>query len=338
MNLIKSIQTWLVPDLSIPRGNYHATMFTETDRPYKLFLMVNGQGLGTLVINASTVVNLNQTSTDLIYHYIRGTDFDNTIQFMRKKYKQPDNSLAKDYEELIDQIEAFLDVNDQAPYSELDKNEENSEVNDDQVAWLLVDSVSEKPTTESDQWNAKLDQAVQDGYPHIMLVGPDVLRHDWIEKFVKYSEEIGVIVGISTKVVDEDQTILEKLIREGLDHLSVWIEKSEIVTDPNLSWLVGKDLFVEAYLSKELSINELEKVVRNLESISIKNISWDSSLISGSFETIRAILALDKRSVNLRSYSIPNKAELINADRYQRSEIGNVFLQDGSRWIKPLVN
>ncbi|HWS22894.1 MAG TPA: hypothetical protein VN226_00460 [Anaerolineales bacterium] len=338
MNLIKSIQTWLVPDLSTPRGNYHATMFTETDRPYKLFLMVNGQGLGTLVINASTVVNLNQTSTDLIYHYIRGTDFDNTIQFMRKKYKQPENSMAKDYEELIDQIEAFLDVNDQAPRSELNKNEDYAGGNDDQMAWLLVDSVVEEPTTQVDIWKAKLDQAVQDGYPHIMLVGSDILKHVWIEKFVRYSEEIGVIVGISTRVVDEDRPLLEKLISEGLDHLSVWIEKSEAVIDPILPWLVSKDLFVEAYLSKELQENELDKVLRNLGSLSIKNISWDPNINPGSVQTIRMILARDKGSVKLSSYSIPNKTELNNADRYQRSEIGNVFLQDGSRWIKPLVN
>jgi|GEM_PF-6633167 len=334
MNLIKSIQSWLLPDFSIPRGNYHATVFTETDRPYKLFLMVDGQGLGTLVINASTVVNLNQTSTDLIYHYLRGTDFDNTIHFMRKKYRQPDDSLARDYEELIDQVETFLDVVDQSPRSELDPSEENGSSIDDQVAWMLVDEEAGKPPAGVGFWKAKIDQAVNDGYPHIILVGSEILKQGWIGELVKYTEEIGLIVGISTRVVPEDQEILEKLIREGLDHLSVWIGKGEAVNDPILPWLMSKDLFVEAYLTQDLPTDELVKVVSVLESKAIKNISCNTTLTLGSIETIRTTLAQANRSVNLRSYSIPYKAELINADRYIKSEIGNIFLPDGSRWVK----
>lgn len=339
MKLIDSIQKWLLPNTSIPRGNYHGTVFTEKDQPYKLFLMVDGQGLGTLVINASTVVNLNQTSTDLIYHYIRNTNIEDTIRFMRRKYKQTQETLSKDYTELIKQIESFLEVNDQSPRTNLDAFEQKlGDVVDNKVAWFFLNEFDNNFVADGEFWKIKINEAIKDGFPHIILLGGAVFKQPWIEAFVRHTEDAGIVAGIIAEVEEDDQPILETLIRVGLDHLCVLIKNERAINSLVLSWLIKQDLYLEAHLKPESHTSNFETMVNSLERFSFNNLTIDESVFMESGNKESQFADRIKSSLIKRNYEPPIQEIPSEESGWIRSEHGNVFLADGSRWTRAFTN
>ena len=59
---------------TIPAGIYMYQAPPEADLPYKLHLRVEADGSGILIINASTVLHLNQSAAEYAYHLVKGKD------------------------------------------------------------------------------------------------------------------------------------------------------------------------------------------------------------------------------------------------------------------------
>ena len=57
----------------IPAGIYTYQAPPDADLPYKLHLRVEPDGTGILIINASTVLHLNQTAVEFAYYVIDGS-------------------------------------------------------------------------------------------------------------------------------------------------------------------------------------------------------------------------------------------------------------------------
>lgn len=269
MKLKDKINNWFFPDLSIPRGNYHATKFTVNNQPYKLFLMVDGQGLGTLIINASTIVNLNQTSTDLLYHYVKDESMERTMRFMGKKYVQPASEIQIDYERLLEEIEGFIGVEDQAPRSVIN-GDELSEGDATTTYWYL-----DGEKTDLEGWKARLDQAVEDGIPHFVFVGEDLLRIPWLKDLIEHTETLGVVAGIATKLSLVDKEILEGLLRVGLDHVALILDSAEAIDHDLMRWMSDEDVFIEIFFESCFPIEDISSAMADLGQYSVHGILID---------------------------------------------------------------
>lgn len=275
MNIKNKINNWFFPDLSIPRGNYHATKFTVENEPYKLFLMVDGQGLGTLIINASTIVNLNQTSTDLLYHYVRDESMDRTLWFMGKKYTQPKQAVQLDYERLLDEIESFIGLEDQAPRSAI-SGEDIEEENSGTVHWH-IDRAS-----QLHEWEKKLDHAVEDGIPHFVFAGEDILHIDWLKELIEYTETLGVVAGLATKCGLSDKAIITDLLRVGLDHIVLMVDQPEDIDHEFVKWLSDGDVYIEIQFSNTFPKTEIQSATKELRKFNVHGFMVDSDIGSPS--------------------------------------------------------
>ena len=69
-NILKSIRSQFSPVEVIPPGTYHYLSPQDDPRNYRLHLRVEPDGNGVLIINASTILHLNQTATEYAYYLV----------------------------------------------------------------------------------------------------------------------------------------------------------------------------------------------------------------------------------------------------------------------------
>lgn len=329
MNLKQKMMNWLVPDLSTPRGNYHATLFTPDDKPYKLFLMVDGQGLGTLVVNASTVVNLNQTSTDMVFQYIHGAGLEAITRFINKKYTHAKASAGEDFKELLGEIESFLGKEDLTPRSGLNGVTNGIEVRETQIGVLVLDVVAGEVGTSLAQWKNAIDELVSDGFPHILIVGKNALRYEWLEALVAYTEEIGVVCGLATWLAEEEKPILKNLLRVGLDHLTLAPQKISMISAELINWLNEQDIFFDVALNASKPEIEIQTDLDDLLAAGVKHLVLPGATDPKVFQLVHERISTVGGSV--QSLVIPNT---VGSDVFTRSEVGNIVLSDGKRYME----
>ena len=69
MNFFTQMFTKVEP---LPSGTHHMQAMQD-EKPYRLHLRLQKDGSGLLILNASTVMQLNPTAAECAYHFIKGT-------------------------------------------------------------------------------------------------------------------------------------------------------------------------------------------------------------------------------------------------------------------------
>ncbi len=90
MNIFEKISDRFSKVTPLPEGTHHLQA-TQDEKPYRLHLRLRADGSGLLILNASTVLQLNPTAAEYAYHFIKGTTpkkprnkFPNAIEWIRK--------------------------------------------------------------------------------------------------------------------------------------------------------------------------------------------------------------------------------------------------------------
>lgn len=72
-SLRKSILNLFSPVEPIPAGTYHYIAPPEDPRNYRLHLRLEPGGKGILIVNAATVLHMNETAAEYAYHLVNCT-------------------------------------------------------------------------------------------------------------------------------------------------------------------------------------------------------------------------------------------------------------------------
>jgi hypothetical protein len=73
-NIVKRLKSIFFDKAQVlPPGLYNYQAPQDSDYQYRLHLRIEPGGEGLLIINASTVLHLNQTATEYAYHLIQQT-------------------------------------------------------------------------------------------------------------------------------------------------------------------------------------------------------------------------------------------------------------------------
>jgi hypothetical protein len=70
-SLIAPLRRMFTPAQPIQAGIYHYQSPPDDPRNYRLHLRVEDDGTGILIVNASTVLHLNQTATEYAYYFVQ---------------------------------------------------------------------------------------------------------------------------------------------------------------------------------------------------------------------------------------------------------------------------
>lgn len=230
----------------IPQGRY--TYRGEGDfTGLALQLRVEPEGNGLLIINANTVLFLNETSTAYAYFLMQGLTTEEVVSKIRSIFRVKERLVRSDYEKLVYTISTLAQTEEVDPISYLDlkKIEPFSQV---YSAPLRVDlSVTfrcqnrcvhcyaggshETKELTTDEWKQVIDRLQEVGVFILTFTGGEPTIRKDLPDLLIYGQKKGLVTGLITNGRNlTDEKYVKNLEESGLDFVQVTLEshKSEV--------------------------------------------------------------------------------------------------------------
>jgi MoaA/NifB/PqqE/SkfB family radical SAM enzyme len=197
-----------------------------------------------LIVNAATVLHLNQTATEYARLLIEGIDEEQVARTMAARYRVGREQAQEDYHNLREKIVTLATTVDLDPVTYLDMEQvapfsahTRAPYRADLALTYRIDAtgtldpearrrVDRELTTA--EWEQILWQLWNAGVPHAVFTGGEpTLRMDLVE-LVRYAEGQGMVTGLLTNGrCLRDPEILNGLLLAGLDHVQITLISHE---------------------------------------------------------------------------------------------------------------
>ena len=239
MSFVKKIFT----RTKIPQGRY--TYRGEGDfSGLALQLRVEPDGNGLLIINANTVLFLNETSTAYAYFLMQGLTTDEVVSKIRGIFRVKERLARLDYEKLVYTISTLAQTEEVDPISYLDlkKIEPFSQ---EYSAPLRVDlSVTfrcqnscvhcyaggshETQELSTNEWKQVIDRLQEIGVFILTFTGGEPTIRQDLPDLLSYGQKKGLVTGLITNGRNlTDEKYVKILEASGLDFVQVTLESHE---------------------------------------------------------------------------------------------------------------
>jgi len=96
------------PIQPLPAGIYHYQSPPEAGAAYRLHLRLEADGTGLLILNAHTMMHLNQTAAEYCYHLVRQTREDEALRQISKRYRIDRRQVGIDFTDIKTRIESLI--------------------------------------------------------------------------------------------------------------------------------------------------------------------------------------------------------------------------------------
>lgn len=291
-NFIKQLKSIFFDKAQVlPPGLYNYQTPPDSDYQYRLHLRIEPGGEGLLIINASTVLHLNQTAAEYAYHLIKQTPRSEVLESVTKRYQISYIDAAQDFDHFISRIETSINTPDLDPVTYLDFERSTPYIdfpvapyrldcaltyklsNNDEFGLSPEDRV--KRELSFDEWKLILEKAWSNGIPHVIFTGGEpTLRPDLFEIIIK-AEELGMVTGLATDGLRlSENDYFEKLLNTGLDHLLITFDPENEQSWEALRDIIPQDIHTTVHLTVEKSTREAYvKVFDEFKNIGVENIS-----------------------------------------------------------------
>ncbi len=267
MNTINNLFERFFPSARpLQPGVYHYQAPTDAPKPYRLHLRIENDGSGILILNASTVLHLNQTAAEFAYYLIQETPTEEVIRQVVKRYNVSTEEARRDYKDLKDRMEVMIVTPDLDPVTFLDFERKEPYTGDLSAPYridcALTYQLPEERVTgitpvervkrelRTPEWKTILKKAWDAGVPHAIFTGGEpTLRPDLIE-LVEYTEELGMVAGlISSGHRLTNTEYLHQLLAAGLDHLMLVLDPTDEVAWEALRDIMPEDIYTTVHLT-----------------------------------------------------------------------------------------
>ena len=212
---------------------------------FRLHLRNAGGGHGILSINASKILHLNPTATELAKHILEGDDEQRTVQAMKKRYRGVSlDQLGRDYDQLKNTLFSLAKTDDVCPitYLDIDRIEPftmpvSAPYRFDlaltygcnvECSHCYVERPKDMKSLSLEEWKKVLDKVWEIGTPHVCFTGGEATLHPNLVELVQYAQEVGLVTGLLTNGrALADKAFLQKLVDGGLDHIQITLESHD---------------------------------------------------------------------------------------------------------------
>lgn len=307
----------IIPEPLKP-GLYHWKTPDDAPVQYRLHLRIEDEGIGVMIVNASTVLHLNNTASEHAYMLVQGSSEEEAAQSISERYRVGRKRALKDHREFRDQIE-ILATNPQVDpivYLDFERQEPRDETPSSPYRMDLaltyrcdqsgaVDPLAKRRVDRelnSDEWNTILDTIWKVGVPHVTFTGGEPTLRDDLRELIAHAEELGQVTGLLTDGKRLAQAAyLEELAQAGLDHILVAIDLADPKSETGLKNALASEVYTAAHLTitpeNAASLHEHLKQIANLGATAISLSASDrsealASALSEAREHI-AILGMD---------------------------------------------
>jgi MoaA/NifB/PqqE/SkfB family radical SAM enzyme len=238
MSILDTVKSWFTPHKPLSKGIVHYQTPSDAEAQYRLHLRIEPDGSGLLVVNAATILHLNQTAAEYARLLIQGTDDETAAQTIARRYRVKKAQAREDYSQLRDHILTLATAVDLDPvtYLGMERAEPFSAQTsapyraDLALTYRMDESgaldpgarkrVDRELTTEG--WQAILQKLWDVGVPHVCFTGGEPTLRDDLVELIRYAEGLGQVTGLLTDgCCLQDQAYLGQLLLAGLDHLQI---------------------------------------------------------------------------------------------------------------------
>jgi len=292
MNILNRITENFSKAQPLPAGIHHLQA-TEDEKPYRLHLRLQKDGSGLLILNASTVLQLNPTAAEYAFHFIKGTNPEETAEQISKRYRVDKKIALADFANFADQIHTLISTPDLDPASFLNfervaPHSADSTLRLDcaltyqlpentQAEYAPVKRVERELTT--DEWKLIMDKAWQAGIPHIIFTGGEATLREDLPQLIAHAEKNGQVCGLLTdglKLADKDY--LEILLQTGLDHVMLILQPNDPRSWKAIETIVPQDLFLTVHLTlNNKNVEDAKDILQKLANLAVENISLSAA-------------------------------------------------------------
>ena len=261
----ETLRRLFTPPEILPSGNFKYVAPPESPIHYRLHLRIDDTGEGILIVNASTVLHLNQTATEYAYYLVNNYSAESAASHVASRYNINKEQATKDYQEFIDKILTLVETPDLDPVAYLDFDRQrpfkNAKIpyrldcaltydqpDGDSMPPQLADRVERELSTE--EWQEIIHKASAAGIPHMVFTGGEpTLREDLIT-LLNDCEVEGLVTGvISGSLKLGEPEFLEALLQSGLDHLMVIMQPESESYWSILSTVLPADLYTAVHIT-----------------------------------------------------------------------------------------
>ena len=277
-----------------PPGNYHAVSQTDDGAPLRLHLRVEKKGEGILILNASTILHLNPTATEVAYHVIQQTPEEGIIAEFVKRYRVDAETARTDIQDFKGRLHSLINQPDLDPEVFLDVNRVDPHSHDLSaplrldcaVTYQMSDGTTSQyaPTNrvarnlDTDEWKQIINKAWQAGIPHIIFTGGEPTIRPDLAELIQTAEDLGQVTGLITDGLRfTEKDYLHKLLQSGLDHVLFILDPEESQSWEALHDVMGEDIFVTVHLTvTEKMLTSLSKIFDKVKKAGVRSVSISS--------------------------------------------------------------
>jgi pyruvate-formate lyase-activating enzyme len=274
----------------LPAGSYHLQTMLE-EAPCRLHLRLHEDGSGLLIVNASTVLQLNATAAEYAYHLVKGSTPEHATREIASRYRVSKGIAREDYQDFVDRIHTLVTTPDLDPVSFLDF-ERAAPHSADLTAPLRLDCAltyrlhpetapeyapvkraSRELTTE--EWKTILDRAWEFGIPQITFTGGEATLREDLPNLIAQAESNGQVCGLLTDGLKlRDKEYLSGLLQTGLDHILFLLQPENSNSWQALETVIAEDIFVTVHITLNTgNIKDAGGTLKRLEALGVRNIS-----------------------------------------------------------------
>ena len=289
MNILTQMFTKVVP---LPVGTHHMQSLQD-EKPYRLHLRLHKDGSGLLILNASTVMQLNPTAAECAFHFIKGTAPEEAAKQISARYRVDRKTALADFNGFADRIQTLIATPDLDPSSFLDFERVQPHSADatlrldcaityqlpanSQAEYAPVKRVDRELTTT--EWQSIMDKAWQAGIPHIIFTGGEATLRTDLPTLISHAEKNGQVCGLLTdglKLAEKDY--LELLLQTGLDHVMLILQPAVPLSWKAIETILPQDLFLTVHLTlNRENVKGAGDILQRLSKLGVQNISLSAS-------------------------------------------------------------
>ena len=241
----------------IPQGRY-TYRGTDEFAGMALQLRVEPDERGVMVINANTVLHLNETATVYAYYFMQGLPQSEVLKRIRHRYRVNKTEAKKDYEKLVYTISTLAQTEKICPVSFLEVEKEepfsyrySAPLRMDMALTLKCQNdcvhcyaggSQDTPELNTSQWKEVIDRLNQIGVFILTFTGGEPTFREDLPELLQYSQNKGMVTGLITNGRKlKDKSYVKTLERAGLDFVQITLESHkpaihDLMTATKGSW------------------------------------------------------------------------------------------------------
>jgi organic radical activating enzyme len=265
-SLKKFIRDHVQPVAALPTGVHHYQSRPDSPAPFRLHLRLEADGRGILIVNASTVLHLNQTAAEYAYQWVKDSTPEQAAKAIASRYRVNKKQAMHDFLDFIQRVETMLNTPDLDPetYLDFDRTDPYSQdlsapyrldcaltyrlPDGENVHYAPIERVKNELTT--DEWKTILDKAWNAGIPHVVFTGGEPALREDLPALVAHTQQIGQVCGLlsgSLRLASPDY--LKTILDSGLDHLMYLLHPDREESWTALGNAMASDLSTTAHLT-----------------------------------------------------------------------------------------